>query len=296
MCTQWRLKGDINMRKLIICISVILICGCGCNSSNRKIENGVQLENSNVGGLSQKEAKKVVEDFAKNLYSQPKNAGIDKEKWEIVPETIGKRVNIEKTIESLMNSKEGDKIKLVTEDVNPDITSQTMQSYIVEIGSFSTPILSKQENRIDNIEVASEDINNIKLMPGEEFSFNDVLGKRTKSKGYKEAPIIIQSKDGPKKGYGVGGGICQISSTLYNAAEKSGLEITERHAHSKNVGYVPEGKDATVVYDSIDFKFKNNHQYPIMIKVFLTQDNVTVKIYENRGIDYIVSFIYKSAK
>ncbi len=284
------------MRKLIICISVILICGCGCNSSNRKIENGVQLENSNVGGLSQKEAKKVVEDFAKNLYSQPKNAGIDKEKWEIVPETIGKRVNIEKTIESLMNSKEGDKIKLVTEDVNPDITSQTMQSYIVEIGSFSTPILSKQENRIDNIEVASEDINNIKLMPGEEFSFNDVLGKRTKSKGYKEAPIIIQSKDGPKKGYGVGGGICQISSTLYNAAEKSGLEITERHAHSKNVGYVPEGKDATVVYDSIDFKFKNNHQYPIMIKVFLTQDNVTVKIYENRGIDYIVSFIYKSAK
>jgi len=101
-------------------------------------------------------------------------------------------------------------------------------------------------------------------------------------KGYKKAPIIKRTESGSIKGYGIGGGICQLSTTLYNAAEKAGLEITERHSHSKKVPYVPQGKDAMVSYGSSDLKFRNNRQNPIVIKSEISDGKVTVRLYEIR--------------
>nr|WP_235715913.1 VanW family protein [Acetivibrio cellulolyticus] len=168
----------------------------------------------------------------------------------------------------------------IVEDVKPDITSDTVRNSIIEIASYSTKILDDQKSRVSNIEIAGNYIDNVKVMPKEEFSVNGTLGRRTSEKGYKKAPIIIKSKDGPKKGYGVGGGICQIATTLYNAALEAGLSITERHPHSNKVGYVGEGKDATVVYGGADLKFINNRSNPIVIKVSVAGDIVTVKLYE----------------
>jgi vancomycin resistance protein YoaR len=104
-----------------------------------------------------------------------------------------------------------------------------------EISSYSTVFYDKNENRISNIKTASKELNHTVIYPDEVFSFNKTLGKRTKDKGYKEAPILSHGE----KAKGTGGGICQISSTLYNAALLADMEIVERHLHSKQVPYVP---------------------------------------------------------
>jgi vancomycin resistance protein YoaR len=148
------------------------------------------------------------------------------------------------------------------------------------IGSATTPLLNKTESRIKNIERACDELDKLKIKPGDGFSFNGQLGKRTEAKGYKKAPIIITTEDGPEKGYGVGGGICQLSSTLYNAVKDAGLKVTERHSHSKDVGYVPRGSDATVVYGRKDLKFVNTRQNTIEIRTYLDESSLTVEIRE----------------
>ena len=169
------------------------------------------------------------------------------------------------------------------EKAAPAITSSKLEKNIAVIGSYTTRILDKRDARLNNIHLAAERLDYEKVYPGEEFSFNGVLGKRTVKKGYEKAPIIIKTEKGPQKKYGMGGGICQLSSTLYNATRKSDLKITERHSHSKTVGYVPKGRDAMVAYGSSDLKFINDRSHPIMIRVFVSDNHLTVKILENRN-------------
>lgn len=143
-----------------------------------------------------------------------------------------------------------------------------------EISSYTTTLYNKEENRIHNIKTAAKKLNHTVIGPGDIFSFNDVIGERTKARGYKKASILV---DGEKK-TGTGGGVCQISSTLYNAALGADMEIVERHKHSKEVPYVPEGKDAAVVYNSKDFRFKNTKDYPVEILITVTEDEVQVTL------------------
>ncbi len=143
-----------------------------------------------------------------------------------------------------------------------------------EISSYKTILYDKNEHRINNIHIASEELNHAVIEPDEVFSFNKTLGRRTKDKGYEEAPIMVQGK----KNTGTGGGICQLSSTLYNTALLADMEIVERHPHSKKVPYVPEGKDATVVYNSKDFQFKNTKNYPVEILVDVGEDEITISL------------------
>ena len=112
-------------------------------------------------------------------------------------------------------------------------------------------------------------------MPGETFSFNDVVGERTIAAGYKNAAIFVngQVEDG------LAGGICQVSSTLYDAVVGANLQITERHNHSKLTSYLPGGKDATVVWGRYDFQFTNNRQYPIKIEMSVQNGVATAIIY-----------------
>ena len=146
-----------------------------------------------------------------------------------------------------------------------------------EIASFSTKIYSKNDDkRQNNLSITCSTLNDTIVAPGETFSFCDTVGKATKSKGYEEADIF--TSDGEKT-KGLGGGNCQISSTLYNAVlEVKDLEVIERHEHSGKVYYVPEGKDAAVAYGSYDFKFKNNTNKSIKIKAENTENEVIIKL------------------
>lgn len=142
------------------------------------------------------------------------------------------------------------------------------------VSSYTTVIHDKDENRVHNIKIAAEDLDGTVIEPGEVFSFNKTVGRRSEEKGYEEAPIFVDGE----KDTGIGGGVCQVSTTLYNAALEADLEIVERHRHSREVSYVPEGKDATVVYNSKDLKFKNTKDYPIEIRVSVSEDEVKVML------------------
>lgn len=145
----------------------------------------------------------------------------------------------------------------------------------MEISSFSTKILVDDDNRDNNLEITASKINETVVKNGESFSFNDTVGNPTPDKGYEKAGVFIDGK----KSKGYGGGNCQISSTLYDAVLKiNGIKITERHEHSKDVGYVKKGQDATVVYDELDLKFENNTGYDIKIYAEVTDKEVKVKI------------------
>lgn len=148
---------------------------------------------------------------------------------------------------------------------------------IKEISIFSTQIKDKSSGRLKNISITCDIINNTIISSGDTFSFNEIVGKPTIERGYEEAPVIIDHKTEQ----GIGGGNCQVSSTIYNAVlAVPSLEVKERHEHGKDVGYVPKGKDAAVSYDSLDLKFKNNSNSSIKIECSSDNENIVVRLIE----------------
>ena len=145
-----------------------------------------------------------------------------------------------------------------------------------EIANYSTEIKDNSSGRLTNIKLTCDIINDTIIEPGETFSFNEIVGQPSSKRGYKEATVII---DGEHE-QGIGGGNCQVSSTLYNAVlAASSLSIVERHEHGgSGVTYVPEGKDAAVSYGSLDLKFKNDNNYKIKIKLESDDKTITAKI------------------
>lgn len=277
---------------LAIMLTLAVSCGTAVSDKADKTDNGtgrtakqnVQFETLNVGGMSEDQIYEKLKSDKSFTETEPQNAKLDDATWEIaVKETMGKKPNINNTLEKILLSPEGGKVAPSVEETRPEVTSEQLLANIVEIGKYSTEILDRSPARVNNIVIAANKINYKKLQPGEEFSFNQTLGRRTKAKGYEQAPVIIRTEHGSKKGYGRGGGICQLSTTLYNAVTRGGLQVTERHMHSKKVGYVPKGKDATVVYGGVDFKFKNTRPYPVMIRTIVEKKMLTVRILENRN-------------
>lgn len=154
-----------------------------------------------------------------------------------------------------------------------------VQKEVVEtkISSFSTPIVDDHKNRINNIKITCSKISGTIVKAKKEFSFCDVVGQPSSEDGYKEAHAFVNGK----LTNAIGGGNCQVSTTLYNAAKKiDGVKITERHEHGKNVGYIEKGKDATVAYDYLDLKFENNNDFDLKLKAYIKNDKVCVDVYK----------------
>lgn len=145
------------------------------------------------------------------------------------------------------------------------------------LAAFSTNFDPSVRSRSYNIKVAAAALDGVLLTPGQEFSFNDVVGPRSSEAGYKNAPVIINNEFVD----GLGGGVCQVSTTLYNAVLMANLEVTSRTNHSLPVSYVPKGRDATVVYQAVDFKFRNNHEDYLYIKSEVQAGNIRIKLYGN---------------
>lgn len=160
-----------------------------------------------------------------------------------------------------------------TEQIN--YTTRNTPVFTNIYGTFSTNITDKTPERLNNIQLGINKLNGTVVKPGETFSFNSTIGPRTPEAGYKEA-IIFDGHGNKIDGYG--GGICQISSTLYNAVLNAGLEVVERHEHSHTVPYIEAGKDATVSYGSEDFKFKNISSKPVTITASTDNDILSITI------------------
>lgn len=152
----------------------------------------------------------------------------------------------------------------------------TVKEAIVEpIAQYTTYFDSSQVNRTENILLAAKALDGKLCAPGERFSFNESVGQRTAEAGYKEALII----EGNTFTLGLGGGVCQVSSTLYNAVILAELEILERHPHSLPVSYVPAGQDATVAFPVLDFKFRNSTDAYLLIRSFVEGNTLTFQLY-----------------
>ena len=163
----------------------------------------------------------------------------------------------------------------VSNSVKSENQQTNAQQKETEIAQFSTKIHNKDSKRQNNISITCKALSSKEIAPGTSFSFCDTVGKATSSKGYEKADIYV---NGEKK-QGLGGGNCQVSTTLYNAVLKvPDLEIIERHQHSRKVPYIQSGKDAAVAYGAYDFKFKNNTKSTVRIVMENTPDNITAKI------------------
>ncbi len=159
------------------------------------------------------------------------------------------------------------------EDKKPE-TNNNQQSG-TQVATFSTYYDASQKGRSQNLALASKAIS-VTLQPGEEFVWSRIVGQASADKGYKEAPVFSGNKVVP----GVGGGVCQVSTTLYNAVLNAGFQVTERHPHSMPVTYAKPGRDAAVAYGSLDFRFINTADYAIKISANAAGGTLTVTIYK----------------
>lgn len=183
-------------------------------------------------------------------------------------------VKLKELIYEAINKKQLTKIDLPVKIIIPQITSQDVKSINTVLGQYSTSF-SDSSARGNNIYVAGKSSSEIILMPGEVYSFNKSTGARTWSKGYKTAKVIV----GGKFVDGEGGGVCQVSTTIFNAALLSGMEIQEVHNHTFPSKYASRGRDAAVSYGYSDLKFKNPYSHPVYIKNIVNNGAITSKIY-----------------
>lgn len=144
----------------------------------------------------------------------------------------------------------------------------------VVVASYTTYFNRADLGRNKNIELSARAIHNVIVGSGDYFSFNTIVGPRDEANGYQPAPEIINKK----VVMGIGGGICQTSSTLFNAVDQIPVKYVERHHHSLDVGYVPKGRDATVSYDTFDFRFQNSNDVPFLIKASYGENSLTIEI------------------
>lgn len=183
------------------------------------------------------------------------------------------------TLVSLNENNSPIEFPVIVMEIEPEVTTESLQETGITdmLVKFHTVFNQNDKNRSQNIKLASGMINLTILAPGDVFSFNQVVGRATAERGFKEAPIIVSGQFVP----GVGGGICQVSSTLYNAALLTSMEIIERTNHGRAVGYLPLGRDATISYDYLDLKFKNTRSYHVLISSRVDGNQLVIRFFGN---------------
>jgi len=211
------------------------------------------------------------------IHTDPQDAYIIESPFQVVVDKNGVdfAIPMEEAKALLAEPKDEYVIPLKITKARKTVSSLGSRAFPNELANFTTRYDAGNTSRTTNLAIACKKLNGQVIQPGEVFSYNKALGKRSVENGYKEAAIYANG--GVENG--LGGGICQISSTLYNAVLQANLGIEERHNHSFITSYVEAGKDATVVYGALDFKFKNTRKYPIKLEAYLKSGVATVKIY-----------------
>lgn len=219
-----------------------------------------------------------IDELYNSICCEAKDAYYDKEKKEVVESVTGVDFN-KAEAQKLWDAAElGETVEIPLELTEPERTTEYVESRLFadDLGETVTTSLSgSTQNRITNVQLAAASIDGIILAPGEQFSYNDALGERTTERGYKAAGAY----SGGQVVQEVGGGICQVSSTLYYAALLANLQIDVRTCHYFPVGYLPAGLDATVSWGGPEFKFTNNRDWPIKIEASVDTAKNTVSVH-----------------
>lgn len=226
-------------------------------------------------------------------YIAPVDAVLDETDYSISHEVLGYGFDLEAAKALVAAAGEGETVTVSFAYVPAAVTWESIDATLFKdvLGSVSTNH-TNDSNRNTNLKLACKAINGKLVRPGETFSYNQTLGQRTEKKGYKPAGAYMAGKTVET----IGGGICQVSSTLYYACLKADLEIVERTAHGYTVSYMPYGMDATVSWGSLDYKFKNNTDYPIRIEAWVSGGQVHVKLIGTDTKDYYVKMTYETVE
>ena len=219
-----------------------------------------------------------IEKIHNEIYKEPVNAYYTTNPFTVYPSENGLdfKISIEEA-KNLIASEVKEEYTIPLKVIYPSVTTSMIgtEAFPDQLSSFSTNYSTRDTGRTTNLRLAANKVNGTVLMPGETFSYNKVVGKRTYAAGFKDAAVYENGQVVD----GIGGGICQISSTIYNAAIYANLDIVQRDNHQFVPSYVTASRDATVVYGSIDFQFKNNRNYPIKIMCSVSGGVATVRIF-----------------
>ena len=214
------------------------------------------------------------DEIFEELSKEPEDAYYEKVDGKILVHSDKPKVDLYKAdlVSAIKSDEKEVKIKVTSK--RAEITKEDLEEKLFkdEISTYSSRYSESNVSRSTNVKIATERINGIELMPGEVFSYDKTIGSRTTANGFKMAGVYINNK----QELGIGGGICQVSSTLYAATLYANFEIVERVSHSLPVSYMPDGMDATISEGYIDFRFKNTSEYPV--KIIATATNGTMKV------------------
>ena len=214
--------------------------------------------------------------IARKINREPANAKlvVEEDSVRVIPEKPGIRLDVERNLEGIgravnAGAREVDMVVAVTAS---EITTADFGGIDGVIASYSTPYNSGERDRTHNMKIACQAVDGTLVGPGDTFSYNEVVGPRLKKLGFRDAPIFVKGQIEP----GTGGGVCQVSTTLYNAALLANMKILARSHHSRPVVYAPVGRDATVAYSSLDLKFESTTEAPIYILASVGKRTVNV--------------------
>lgn len=233
--------------------------------------------------------KMTLQELHDAVCGDPVNAGYDPETQSATESKVGIEFDVAAAQPLWDAASTGDTVTIPATLTQPEMTQEQLQKHLLadKLATKTTSLSGSSSNRITNVKLAAEKINGVILQPGQTFSYNDVVGQRTKANGFKEAGAY----SGGQVVQEVGGGICQVSSTLYYCAMVSNLKINTRTCHYFPVAYIEPGMDATVSWGGPEFKFTNNRDYPIEIKASVQNGSVTVEIW---GTDVDGSYVKMS--
>ena len=226
-----------------------------------------------------------------SLYAkESKDATMDMETFEVIPGVYGYDFDLEKAQQALDKAEYGDVIEIPLRLVPPEHNTEDLQGTLFRdvLGSYSTPHTADQ-NRNTNLTLACKAINGTVLYPGDTFDYNKVVGERTAAAGYKAAAAYSNGETVQA----LGGGVCQVSSTIYYCVLLADLEVVTRYPHSYVSSYMPMGMDATVSWGGPEFRFKNNTNYPIRIEANVADGNVNVKLLGTDEKKYYIKMEYQ---
>lgn len=266
---------------------------------NLILENIKNLNNSsNIIDIPVKDASPNIidiEKLAQEIKKEPQNAFLSKNPLEVHADEDGVElgISIDEAKSILSEDKEEYILPLKITPAEIKVTDLGEDAFPNLLATYTTNYDASNTNRDNNLVLAAKKINGTIINPNEEFSYNKTVGKRTIQEGFKDAKAYA----GGKVVLSVGGGICQLSSTLYNSVLLANLDVTDRHNHYFKTSYVPEGRDATVSWGAVDFKFKNNRKYPIKIEAIVGDGVATVNIYgikEDSDYTVIIESVVKS--
>ncbi len=251
------------------------------------IDLGIREANISLEPVyDQEKLRAILESIKTKVDKKAQDAGVlyKSGKVSINKEDMGQFMDVDRcmqVIENEMAMKNFNNIVLVVESIRPTVVYDDIKDVDSVLSSTVTNFNQQDVNRTANIKLACERINGLVLRPGEIFSMNKALGPRTIENGYKDAKVIFKNEfiEGP------GGGVCQVSTTLYVSVLKAKAQIVERMHHSLPLGYVEPGQDATIAEDYIDFKFKNSYDYPVVISAEVVNSNLYIRILGRKGAD-----------